>query len=73
MRTGIKPDNKEPGKTGQKHINFKPTQARPAPERSHLRDQFGSMKGPTLDNPNFCMQKFEQANQPSSKEWNTEK
>ena len=73
MKTGIKPDNKEPRKSGIKHINFDPTKGKLAPERAHLRDKHDSLRGPTLDNPKFCMQKFEQANQGSSNEWNTEK
>ena len=73
MRVGIKPEYKEPRKQAVKHITFKPGPGKPAAERAHLRDEFESMKGPTRDNPNFCMQKSELANKMSTAEWNTEK
>jgi hypothetical protein len=43
------------------------------PERAHLRDAHDSLKGPTMDNANFVMKKFDNANQGTSTEWNTEK
>ena len=73
MKTGITPAVKEPRKQAVKHINYKPSETKGAPERAHLRDQHASMAGPTLDNPKFCMVKFDGANQPTSTEWNTEK
>ena len=73
MKTGIKPETKEPRQPGIKKIDFKPTQTKGQAERAHLREQHESLRGPTLDNPNFCMQKNEKANKTSSNEWNTEK
>ena len=73
MRTGIKPDHKEPRKQAVKHIDFKPGEVKPTAERAHLRDKHSSMTGPTMDDPKFCMKKFEDSYKLSSNEWNTEK
>lgn len=52
------PEQKEPRKEGVKHIAYKPKDVKNFRERRHLTDKHASLVGPTLDNPNFCMQAF---------------
>jgi hypothetical protein len=51
MKTGIEPNHPPKRPMAVKHIEFKPIIAKGQPERLHLTDKHGSLKGPTNDNP----------------------
>ena len=72
LKPNLMPEYKEPRKQGVKHIDYKPLEQKAHFERKHLRDQFGSLQGPTMDNPKFCMKAFPESYKTSVKEYTQE-
>jgi len=72
MRCGNEPLHPPKRPMAVKHIEFKPIIAKSQPERLHLSDKHGSLKGPTNDNPQVGLRAFDNANRPTVNEHNQE-
>lgn len=72
LKTGIEPVRGEPRKEAVKFVGYKPQPRKGEPERTHLRDKFDSLVGPTFDKTGQSLKPFAHANQVTEKEYNQE-